>query len=152
MDPMSMMMMVSVPRLPVPSPRSRPFLPVELPLHGSQSDLVKSYSPLLPVMAYRKNRTKADIRNFSLESAAAAYYASLYGHAYDAQGGGMGGMGGMGYGVPRYGGGGMMGGLGGPMGINNLPGNQVLLYGRGMPYGVSSEGLGRLMLILKGAY
>ena len=30
---------------------------------------------------------------------------------------------------------GMMGGIGGGYGINNLPGSQTLLYGRGIGYG-----------------
>ena len=30
---------------------------------------------------------------------------------------------------------GMMGGIGGGMGINNLPGSNTMLYGRGMGYG-----------------
>ena len=32
---------------------------------------------------------------------------------------------------------GMMGGLGGGMGINNMPGAAMMLYGRGTGYGVS---------------
>lgn len=36
--------------------------------------------------------------------------------------------------------GGMMSGMPGTMGINNLPGSQMLMYGRGMGnYGVSME-------------